>query len=152
MVERIARRFRALGEPQRLRILQVLEQGATSFPRSTATNPTSPVICRGFMRSVCCTAGAKATAFITRSAIPSSTSPSAPGKSRKNSQLKEGAMEVLVENLGAMQFDIEARQHSLVCDQPQDNRGFDEGMTPPEFLLAALGFCAAFCTAQCLRK
>lgn len=27
MVDRIARRFRALGEPQRLRILQVLEEG-----------------------------------------------------------------------------------------------------------------------------
>jgi len=27
MIDRVARRFRALGEPQRLRILQVLEQG-----------------------------------------------------------------------------------------------------------------------------
>jgi DNA-binding transcriptional ArsR family regulator len=27
MIERVARRFRALGEPQRLRILQVLEEG-----------------------------------------------------------------------------------------------------------------------------
>jgi putative redox protein len=61
-------------------------------------------------------------------------------------------MEVFVEHLGAMQFDIKARQHSVVCDQPLDNGGFDEGMTPPEFLLAALGSCAAFYAAQYLRK
>src|ERR1017187_890091 len=61
-------------------------------------------------------------------------------------------MEVFVEHLGAMQFDIKARQHSVVCDQPEDNGGFDEGMTPPEFLLAALGSCDAFYAAQYLRK
>jgi uncharacterized OsmC-like protein len=61
-------------------------------------------------------------------------------------------MEVFVEHLGAMQFDIKARQHSVVCDQPAENGGFDEGMTPPEFLLAALGSCAAFYAAQYLRK
>ena len=61
-------------------------------------------------------------------------------------------MEVFVEHLGAMQFDIKARQHSVICDQPEDNGGFDEGMTPPEFLLAALGSCAAFYAAQYLRK
>jgi putative redox protein len=61
-------------------------------------------------------------------------------------------MEVFVEHLGAMQFDIKARQHSVVCDQPADNGGFDEGMTPPEFLLAALGSCAAFYATQYLRK
>ena len=61
-------------------------------------------------------------------------------------------MEVFVEHLGPMQFDIKARQHSVVCDQPEDNGGFDEGMTPPEFLLAALGSCAAFYAAQYLRK
>jgi len=61
-------------------------------------------------------------------------------------------MEVFVQHLGAMQFDITARQHSVVCDQPVNDGGFDEGMTPPEFLLAALGSCAAFYAAQYLRK
>ncbi len=61
-------------------------------------------------------------------------------------------MEVFVNHLGAMQFDIHARQHSVVCDQPAENGGFDEGMTPPEFMLAALGSCAAFYAAQYLRK
>lgn len=61
-------------------------------------------------------------------------------------------MEVFVEHLGAVQFEIKARRHSVVCDQPEENGGFDEGMSPPEFLLAALGSCAAFYAAQYLRK
>ena len=61
-------------------------------------------------------------------------------------------MEITVEHLGALQFEIRARGHSVVSDQPTDNGGFDEGMTPPEFLLAALGSCAGFYAAQYLRK
>ncbi len=61
-------------------------------------------------------------------------------------------MEVTVEHLGAVQFEIKARQHSISCDQPPENGGYDEGMTPPELLLASLGSCAAFYAAQYLRK
>ncbi len=61
-------------------------------------------------------------------------------------------MEVLVEHLGAVQFVIKARQHTIACDQPPDNGGFDEGMTPPELLLASLGSCAGFYAAYYLRK
>lgn len=61
-------------------------------------------------------------------------------------------MEVLVEHLGAVQFDITARGHKISCDQPEENGGFDEGMTPPELLLASLGACAGFYAAQYLRK
>src|SRR5271157_333975 len=64
----------------------------------------------------------------------------------------EALMEVTVEHLGALQFEINARQHSIVSDQPPENGGHDEGMTPPELLLAALGSCAAFYAAQYLRK
>jgi uncharacterized OsmC-like protein len=53
-------------------------------------------------------------------------------------------MEVIVEHLGAVQFEIKARQHTLISDQPADNKGYDEGMTPPELLLASLGSCAAY--------
>ena len=42
-----------------------------------------------------------------------------------------------------MQLEIKARSHLVISDQPAENGGFDEGMTPPEFLLAALGSCAA---------
>lgn len=61
-------------------------------------------------------------------------------------------MEVMVEHLGAVQFEIKARQHSIACDQPPENGGYDEGMTPPELLLASLGACAGFYAAQYLRK
>ena len=61
-------------------------------------------------------------------------------------------MEVTVEHLGAVQFEITARQHVIASDQPAENGGFDEGMTPPELLLASLGSCAGFYAAQYLRK
>jgi uncharacterized OsmC-like protein len=61
-------------------------------------------------------------------------------------------MEVLIEHLGGVQFEIKARQHSIVSDQPAENGGFDEGMTPPELLLASLGSCAGFYAAQYLKK
>lgn len=61
-------------------------------------------------------------------------------------------MKVLVEHLGGMQFEVRARQHKIACDQPPENGGFDEGMTPPELLLASLGSCAGFYAAQYLKK
>lgn len=61
-------------------------------------------------------------------------------------------MEVTVEHLGAVQFEIHARQHSITSDQPAENLGHDEGMTPPELFLASLGSCAGFYAAQYLRK
>jgi uncharacterized OsmC-like protein len=61
-------------------------------------------------------------------------------------------MEVLVEHLGAVQFEIKARSHSIVSDQPVEGGGHDEGMTPPELMLASLGSCAGYYAAQYLRK
>jgi putative redox protein len=61
-------------------------------------------------------------------------------------------MEVLVEHLGAVQFEIKARQHKIACDQPPEHGGYDEGMTPPELLLGSLGSCAGFYAAQYLKK
>jgi len=61
-------------------------------------------------------------------------------------------MEVTVEHLGAVQFEIKARQHTITSDQPAESFGHDEGMTPPELLLASLGSCAGFYAAQYLRK
>jgi uncharacterized OsmC-like protein len=61
-------------------------------------------------------------------------------------------MEVYVKLRGDVKFEIAARKHSLVCDQPAENGGNDEGMTPPELLLASLGTCAAFYASAYLRK
>jgi len=48
-------------------------------------------------------------------------------------------MEITVRHLGDAQFEAEARGHRVVSDQPADNGGYDEGLTPPEFLLISLG-------------
>ncbi|MFZ0629849.1 MAG: OsmC family protein [Acidobacteriaceae bacterium] len=61
-------------------------------------------------------------------------------------------MEVSVQHLGAVQFEIRARTHTIVSDQPAENHGFDEGMTPPELFLASLGSCAAYYAAEYLRQ
>ena len=61
-------------------------------------------------------------------------------------------MEVFVEHLGAVQFEVRARQHTVVCDQPTDSNGYDEGMTPPELMLASLGSCAAYYAVDYLRR
>jgi len=60
-------------------------------------------------------------------------------------------MQVRVELLNNVQFAIHARQHSVICDQPAENGGTDEGMTPPELMLASLGSCAAFYAVQYLK-
>jgi putative redox protein len=60
-------------------------------------------------------------------------------------------MEVTAEFLGDARFEVEARGHRVICDQPADNGGSDTGMTPPEFLLASLATCAAYYAAQYLR-
>ena len=61
-------------------------------------------------------------------------------------------MEVTVNHLGAVQFEIKARQHVVISDQPAENLGYDEGMTPPELMLASLGSCAGIYAAAYLKK
>ena len=60
-------------------------------------------------------------------------------------------MEVFINYLGATQFEIQARSHTIICDQPLENGGFDEGITPPELLLAALGSCAAYYAVEYMK-
>ena len=40
-------------------------------------------------------------------------------------------MEITVEHLGSVQFEIRARNHSIVSDQPARDGGFDEGICGP---------------------
>ncbi len=60
-------------------------------------------------------------------------------------------MEVSAQYIKDSQFQVGARGHSVICDQPLDNGGSDEGMSPPEFLLASLATCAAYYAAQYLK-
>jgi uncharacterized OsmC-like protein len=60
-------------------------------------------------------------------------------------------MEVTVKHLDHVKFAVQARSHTVLCDQPAENNGEDSGMTPPEFLLASLGSCAAYYAVEYLR-
>ena len=60
-------------------------------------------------------------------------------------------MEVSAQYLANSKFQVAARGHRLISDQPLDNGGSDEGMSPPEFLLASLATCAAYYAAQYLK-
>ena len=60
-------------------------------------------------------------------------------------------MEVKVKQIDKFKFNIEARSHSVISDQPTENGGEDAGMTPPELMLASLGSCAEFYAVQYLR-
>lgn len=61
-------------------------------------------------------------------------------------------MELTVNYLGGVQFEAEARGHKIYSDQPAENNGFDEGMTPPELLLASVGTCAGYYAAEYLNR
>lgn len=60
-------------------------------------------------------------------------------------------MEISVQYSGGVQFTATTRGHRVVCDQPVENSGSDQGMTPPEFLLVSLGTCAGYYAAEYLR-
>jgi len=60
-------------------------------------------------------------------------------------------MEIKAKQIDRFKFNVEARSHSLICDQPLENGGEDAGMTPPELMLASLGACAEFYAVQYLR-
>jgi putative redox protein len=60
-------------------------------------------------------------------------------------------MEIKVRQIDKFKFNVQARSHSVICDQPAENGGEDAGMTPPELMLASLGTCAEFYAVQYLR-
>ena len=60
-------------------------------------------------------------------------------------------MEVSARYLGDTKFEVSARGHRVICDQPLDNGGADGGMSPPEFLLGSLASCAGYYATQYMR-
>lgn len=60
-------------------------------------------------------------------------------------------MQVAIKHLERVRFAIQARSHTILCDQPIENEGDDAGMTPLELMLASLGSCAAFYAVQYLK-
>lgn len=70
---------------------------------------------------------------------------------RRSGKHMRRIMEITVKHLDQVRFSVQAREHTIICDQPADNGGNDTGMTPPEFLLASLGTCAGFYAVQYLK-
>jgi len=60
-------------------------------------------------------------------------------------------MEATAHYLDGVKFNIAVRGHSVICDQPAENKGTDAGISPPEFLLASLASCAAYYALEYLR-
>jgi len=60
-------------------------------------------------------------------------------------------MNVQVRYLGGKKFEMTARSHSVLSDQPLENEGEDSAMTPPELFLSSVGACAAYYAAEYLR-
>ena len=61
------------------------------------------------------------------------------------------ALKVAVAVVDGTEFEVAARGHHLISDQPKENGGTDLGMTPPELLLASLGTCVAYYSVEYLR-
>ena len=76
---------------------------------------------------------------------------SATASRSKTVKTKGNVMQVQVTQVEGVRFAIEARNHTIISDQPTENAGNDSGMTPPELLLASLGSCAAFYAVQYLK-
>jgi putative redox protein len=93
--------------------------------------------------------------LLNRSTETSLESPHYCGKCFKRTSIQDryrrSNVEVTVKHLDQVRFSIQAREHSIVSDQPFDNGGNDTGMTPPELLLASVASCAAFYALQYLK-
>lgn len=60
-------------------------------------------------------------------------------------------MNIKVRCLGSKKFEMTARGHKVLSDQPADNGGADSAMSPPELFLSSLGACAAYYASEYLR-
>jgi putative redox protein len=60
-------------------------------------------------------------------------------------------MEINVRYLGGKKFEMTARGHSVIADQPLDDEGSDAAMTSTELFLSGLGACAAYYAEEYLR-
>lgn len=58
------------------------------------------------------------------------------------------ADQVVVTWRGGVRFDAETRGHRITLDQPRDEGGTDEGITPVECLAVSLGSCVAYFAAR----
>src|SRR5947209_2234410 len=58
--------------------------------------------------------------------------------------------ETTVKYVVGVRFEAQARGHRVLCDQPLANGGSNEGMSPPELMLASVATCAGYYALQYL--
>ncbi|MBI3610790.1 MAG: OsmC family protein [Nitrospirae bacterium] len=54
--------------------------------------------------------------------------------------------------IGGVQLAVEVRNHRLILDQPVEEGGQDQGMTPVEIFIASLGGCVGYFAARFCRR
>jgi uncharacterized OsmC-like protein len=54
--------------------------------------------------------------------------------------------------MGGVQFRVEVRNHHLVVDQPVEEDGQDQGVTPVEMFVASLGTCMGYFAARFFQR
>lgn len=64
--------------------------------------------------------------------------------------LEFAVLEISLQYTEGARFVAEARQHRVILDQPAEDGATDQGMTPAEMLLSALGGCVGQYVAQYL--
>ena len=60
-------------------------------------------------------------------------------------------MNITAKYVSGVQFEVVAGEHRLLCDQPTEQGGQNQGPTPPEFLLVSLGTCVGYYALQYLK-
>lgn len=56
-------------------------------------------------------------------------------------------MKVDIRCLGGLKFEVNAREHTFICDQPNP-KGDNQGPTPTELFISSLGTCAGVYVAS----
>lgn len=56
--------------------------------------------------------------------------------------------EIIARHQQGVAFAVEHRGHTVVIDQPKDNGGTDNGMTPPELFAVSLAGCVGYYVAH----
>jgi uncharacterized OsmC-like protein len=61
-------------------------------------------------------------------------------------------MTLEVQYKGGVRFDVASGKHTVITDQPREDGGHDEGMSPVELFVGSLGSCVAyFVSRYCVR-
>jgi len=61
-------------------------------------------------------------------------------------------MSLIVKQLEGVKFEVTCRTHRIIVDQPESEKGTDQGMTPVELLNASLASCAAYYAVTFLER